>query len=261
MYQDGTKGQTRACYRCGRIERQAVVAPTPRDTFADKVTHRQFVGAEDRFDVAAAATFNLLTTLGLRERHRLLDIGCGSLRIGRLLITYLDKGNYVGFDPNRWLVKEGIKNETGADLIRIKGPRFILAAEPAMVDPELRFDYALASAIFIHMPMKLIRAWLEKTANCLGNNGALVATVRIGPDDYEGDDWVYPGQIHYRLETMAKAAADFGFRFQQLDWRLPTSGFWAGHCWVLFSKPGFDTSWFGNASPTWNGRIDSDPTY
>jgi SAM-dependent methyltransferase len=55
-----------------------------------------------------ATQFRLLTTLGLREHHSLLDFGCGSLRAGRLLIPYLLPGRYYGLEPNRCLIEDGI---------------------------------------------------------------------------------------------------------------------------------------------------------
>lgn len=50
---------------------------------------RAYIGPPTQFDFMGATQFNLLTRLGLREDHTVLDIGCGSLRAGRLLIPYL----------------------------------------------------------------------------------------------------------------------------------------------------------------------------
>jgi len=55
----------------------------------------------------------------LRQHHKLLDIGCGSLRNARVLIPYLNIGNYYGIEPNYGLVNEGIANELGQDLVKI----------------------------------------------------------------------------------------------------------------------------------------------
>ena len=44
--------------------------------------YRAYVGPPDEYDLVSAMTFNLLTTSGLRQGHRVLDIGCGSLRLG-----------------------------------------------------------------------------------------------------------------------------------------------------------------------------------
>src|SRR5437868_14897345 len=78
--------------------------------------YRAYVGPPEDYDLIAAMTFNLLTTLGLRQHHSLLDVGCGSLRIGRLLIPYLNCGKYFGVETNNWLVEAGIEHELGKDV-------------------------------------------------------------------------------------------------------------------------------------------------
>src|SRR5258707_14801164 len=83
--------------------------------------YRAYVGPPEDYDLIAAMTFNLLTTGGLRQHHSLLDIGCGSLRIGRLLFPYLNRGKYFGAEPNDGLVDEGIKRGLGQSLVGIKG--------------------------------------------------------------------------------------------------------------------------------------------
>src|SRR5687768_14538688 len=84
--------------------------------------YRAYVGPPRDYDLISAMVFNLLTSIGLRQHHRVLDIGCGSLRVGRLLIPYLNEGLYVGVEPNKWLVDDGIANEIGMDQVRIKQP-------------------------------------------------------------------------------------------------------------------------------------------
>ena len=54
--------------------------------------YRAFVGPPEDYDLVSAMSFGLLTALGLRQHHALLDIGCGSMRVGRLLIPYLNVG-------------------------------------------------------------------------------------------------------------------------------------------------------------------------
>src|SRR3989440_10441889 len=92
--------------------------------------YRAYVGPPEDYDLIAAMAFNLLTTLGLRQHHSLLDIGCGSLRIGRLFIPYLNPGKYFGVEPNQWLVREGIRRELGGSLVEIKRPTFVISDSP-----------------------------------------------------------------------------------------------------------------------------------
>ena len=56
--------------------------------------HRAYVGAPEEWDLVAARQVTLLLAAGLRDKHRLVDIGCGSLRAGRMLIPYLRRGHY-----------------------------------------------------------------------------------------------------------------------------------------------------------------------
>ena len=82
--------------------------------------YKPYVGPDDKYDLIASMQFNLLTFMGLRDYHKLLDIGCGSLRVGRLLIPYLLKGNYFGLEPEKWLVNEALANELGRDILGTK---------------------------------------------------------------------------------------------------------------------------------------------
>jgi len=250
-----SQAKTRICHRCGWFEQddKQFMAGMPK---SGRASYRQYVGAGERYDLIAAMTFNLLTTLGVREHHRVLDIGCGSLRNGRLLIPYLNAGNYVGFDPAQWAVEEAIKNETGEDLIRIKQARFFFSTSPADLDASLKFDYAFAQGIFVHSPMSLINGWLAKTAACLEDNGLFVASFGAGETDYQGDSWVYPSRVTYRMETMQAAAERHGFVFRPLHWRHPH-----GLEWVAFARPAHDTSWFTEETLTWNHKVDVDPDY
>ena len=121
--------------------------------------YRAYVGPPEDYDLIAAMTFNLLTTLGLRQHHSLLDIGCGSLRIGRLLIPYLNRGKYFGVEPNEWLVDEGIRRELGETLVQIKRPTFFFSDSPdTIAQAKIAFDFALAQSIFSHCGLDLIKA-------------------------------------------------------------------------------------------------------
>src|SRR5882762_4634631 len=146
--------------------------------------YRAYVGPAEDYDLIAAMTFNLLTTLGLRQHHSLLDIGCGSLRIGRLLIPYLNQGKYFGVEPNEWLVDEGIRRELGETLVQIKRPTFFFSDSPdTIAQAKVAFDVALAQSIFSHCGLDLIRDWLSAMSRSLAGDGALVATFLIGEED------------------------------------------------------------------------------
>src|SRR6201981_496546 len=169
--------------------------------------YRAYVGPPEDYDLIAAMTFNLLTTLGLRQRHSLLDIGCGSLRIGRLLIPYLNRGKYFGVEPNEWLVDEGIKRELGKSLLEIKRPMFFFSDSPNTISQaKVAFNFALAQSIFSHCGLDLIKAWMSAISCSLAKDGALVATFLVGEEYSTRTGWIYPDCVNYRQATLEHAA-------------------------------------------------------
>lgn len=215
-------------------------APRTRGTAVDLKPgddhYRAYVGPPADYDLVAAMVFNLLTCTGLRQHHRVLDIGCGSLRVGRLLIPYLNEGHYAGIEPNRWLVEDGIANELGADMIRLKQPLLCFGDSPEGLDPALRFDVAIAQSIFSHCGQDLIHRWLSGVSGRLADDGALFATFLVDQADFAGDGWIYPGCVKFRPDTMARLAGEHGLGFRLLDWNHPRQQ------WALFHKPGYDTT-------------------
>jgi SAM-dependent methyltransferase len=213
--------------------------------------YRAYVGPPEDYDLIAAMAFNLLTTLGLRQHHTLLDVGCGSLRIGRLLIPYLNRGKYFGIEPNEWLVREGITRELGEALMQIKRPTFFFSSSPETIaQAKIAFDFALAQSIFSHCGLDLIKKWLRAISRSIAQNGALVATFLIGEEDSPKTGWIYPECVNYRPATLERAAADVNLRFEILDWKHPRQ------TWALFAAPEFDSSWFKDRALTWNARLE-----
>lgn len=208
--------------------------------------YRAYVGPPEDYDLIAAMTFNLLTTLGLRQYHSVLDIGCGSLRVGRLLIPYLNVGNYSGIEPNRWLIDEGIQQEVGQDQIGKKQPKFYFSDSANSLPSDEMFDFAFGQSIFSHCGPDLIERWLKDTSDHLKDSGALLATFLIGDQDCQDIGWIYPECVYYKVETMALFAQNVGLKLLMLDWKHPRQ------TWALFSKPNFDTTWFQNKPLTWN---------
>jgi SAM-dependent methyltransferase len=192
--------------------------------------YRAYVGPPEKYDLVAAMQFNLLTELGLREFHYLLDIGCGSLRGGRLFIPYLLPGRYYGIEPEAWLVHEGIGNELGEDILRIKRPVFSHDSNFNCVDFNQRFDYVLAQSVFSHASQTQIQECLSKVRNCLRSEGVMAATIVEGTQDYEGETWVYPECVKYTVAQIQRLAAAAGLRAEAIDWPHPN-----GQRWLLIT--------------------------
>lgn len=213
--------------------------------------YRAYVGPPQDYDLVAAMTFGLLTVLGLRQQHRVLDVGCGSLRVGRLLLPYLNRGGYTGLEPNRWLVADGIAREVGQDQIDIKQPRFVHEEDGSSLIAEgTRFDFVLAQSILSHCGPDLMDRWIDQSARLLAEDGALVATFVEGESDNEREGWIYPECVAYSRASVERIAARHGLETVVLDWRHPRQQ------WVLMARPAFGAQGFANGPLAWSSAFE-----
>jgi SAM-dependent methyltransferase len=212
--------------------------------------YRAFVGPPEKYDVMAAHQFELLYQLGLRERHVLLDIGCGSLRAGRLFVLYLEPGNYFGVEPNEWVREAGVVNNLGHELVRLRRPTFSASPDFQFADLHTTFDFALAQSIFSHAAPHQIMQCFKNLYLTIRPNGIFAATFVIGTDDYNGGEWVYPGCIKYRESTVRRFATEAGFFSARLEADHPNQ-----QTWFVFSRDAgvtreLDGTWIGFAATT-----------
>ncbi len=213
--------------------------------------HRAYIGSPDEYDLVSAMSFNLLTASGLRQHHRLLDIGCGSLRLGRLLIPYLNAQNYIGLEPNKWLVQDGLRYELGDSLIALRKPLFLFDTGLDDLDSNMRFDYVIAQSIFSHTAPDLLERWISDVSHRLLDTGVLFATVIEGVTPCEGSGWVYPECVEYPLTVVEELAQRYGLSFKMLDWFHPRQ------TWCAFYKPHYNADLLDGGAPSWNrfGRL------
>lgn len=183
--------------------------------------YRAYVGPPKDYDLISALTVGVLFAAGLRETHKLLDVGCGSLRAGRLLIPYLRPGNYFGIEPNRWLVEAGIEQEVGRNLIELKQPSFSYVSDFSAESFGISFDYVLAQSIFSHTYPDLAATGLSRIARVLAPEGLLLATFFEGEPTPRGSGWFYPGVVPYRWEEIQSMATDVGLISQRVSWTHP----------------------------------------
>ncbi len=137
------------------------------------------VGPADLWKMKRRFQFAFLSSRGLRPEHRLLDIGCGTLRGGVPLIAYLDAGNYVGVEARAEVLEEGRKELSEAGLEH-KHPVLIHASDPAQVALEAPVDFAWAFSVLFHMSDEVVDAYLGLVARGLTEKGEFFANVRLG---------------------------------------------------------------------------------
>lgn len=190
-----------------------------------------YVGPPVEYDLMGATQFGLLVALGLRGRHRVLDFGCGSLRVGRLLIAYLDRGNYHGLEPNQWLIEDAIERQIGHDQIAIKWPHFHayddFRAERCGGD----FDFILAQSIFSHAGTDVVERALRGFRQALAPSGLVLATFihpgQSGVTASGGAGWVYPDCVAHAPEAIGSMVDRAGMFGRALPWFHPRQTWYA----------------------------------
>ncbi|MBK5921006.1 hypothetical protein CCR80_08175 [Rhodothalassium salexigens] len=202
-----------------RPEQDIVPAPAPALKAGD-AHYTAYVGPPEQYDFMGATQFRLLCSLGLRRHHRVLDIGCGSLRAGRLLIPYLDPGRYHGIEPNTPLIDAAFEHELGHDIRRIKAPCFA-HVDDFSIPFDGRFDMIVAQSIYSHTGTGLLARSLTAIAGALAPAGQALVTIIEGGRDHPGDQWVYPGCVTVRPATLRRLAARAGLGCERLPWFHP----------------------------------------
>jgi len=195
----------------------------PRPFDAD---YRRYVGPDSKYDIIAANQFIALINNGLREYHTILDIGCGTMRVGRLLINYLLPERYYGIEPNKEIYDLACKNEIGLEMEALK--KFVVCH---IDDFNLnhfgivRYDYILAHSIFSHTSKSQLEKCIKSAKTVLKEKGVFLATYIEGPDNKK-EDWSYPNGITFRYETIKQICRLNGLKCDKMALKHPGNQTW-----------------------------------
>jgi SAM-dependent methyltransferase len=160
--------------------------------------------------------FDYATGHGLKPHMRMLEIGCGNLRAGRLFIDYLDAGNYYGLDisPDILLAAQ----DTVADYeLAAKLPHLTLVNNLRLhFLPDAAFDFVHAHSVFSHSPIEVIDECLAHVGRVMAPDGFFDFTF----DRTEGaEHQVLHEDFYYRTETLTELAAGHGLKATYMaDW-------------------------------------------
>ena len=100
--------------------------------------------------------YDMLRSRGLTEQSRMLDIGCGALRLGVHCIRYLQPGNYFGVDSDADSVSAGREYELRLHSLEDKRSHLLVddAFRFELFGPDLALaslDIIVAAAVHIHL--------------------------------------------------------------------------------------------------------------
>jgi SAM-dependent methyltransferase len=158
--------------------------------------------------------FDYLLGHGLKPGDRMLEIGCGNLRAGRLFIGYLDAGNYDGIDisPDILLAAADTVTEYG---LQAKLPRLTLVRDMGLgMFPDGHFTVVHAHSVFSHSPIEVIDECLRSVRRVMAPDGFFDFTF----DRTEGaEHHVLHEDFYYRTETLIALASRHGMQARFMD--------------------------------------------
>ena len=181
-------------------------------TFKDKIIglfspaarkRHSLVGSKRLWKMKRDFQINFLKGVGLRPEHRLLDIGCGTLRGGIPFIEYLDAGNYCGLESRENVLAEA-KLELRDSGLENKKPALVHSPDLAALELGRKFDFVWAFSVLIHMNDEILNECLKLVATHLDDQGIFYANVNFG-EHHEGSWQGFP--VVFRSEDFYKEVA------------------------------------------------------
>lgn len=147
---------------------------------------------------AGTETFARLQRLSsLRADDKVLDYGCGSLRIGGHFIRFLDPDRYFGLDVTGGFFEMG-RDLIGAELMAQKRPRFGVIDEDSLADgAAYGADIVLSTAVSYHVHPTETPVYYGNLQRLAAKPGArLFFDVSISDAPLRNRSWCWPLEFY-----------------------------------------------------------------
>lgn len=183
--------------------------------------HREITGGW--WEETGRLQLDLLRAEGLGPGDRLLDIGCGALRLGRKAVPFLDPGHYWGTDASGALMRRGWEAELDA-AAQTRLPVAQLIEDEYFSFPGVPDDlgFAIAFGVFTHLPPAAMSACFEGLSRLSRLRSVLFTVFLPGPGG-GGRPVTHADRAPYAVtaaEVLARAAGA-GLEAEGRPGRLP----------------------------------------
>jgi hypothetical protein len=196
-----------------------------------------FMGVpRETFEIGGRAQLVRLLENGLTPESKVLDMGCGCLRVAHWVVRFLDPGCYFGIEPARERVECGLNYLFTPDELGRKRPQFDFNASFDSSVFGTTFDFFLAGSIWTHASKPQIETMLDEFVRHTRQTGVFLASylpAKSAKDDYNGDQWVgtshecdTPGVIRHKLKWIKNACDLRGLSVVELPGLDCDSQYW-----------------------------------
>lgn len=193
--------------------------------------YKEFVGPLEAYEYHGLCQKQLLLKIGLKPNHKFLEVGCGGLRLGRLLIDYLNPNNYIGIEPMKSILDEAIKEELNDKLIKLKKPKFFNYSDFNFYDEnDYLFsiqNFIIAFDVFFHCGKSQLELFLKNINNISNKQTKILISVKLNDEslntgiiESKEGGYYYPHASHrdvfYSIKDFQSIALRFGFESKLL---------------------------------------------
>jgi SAM-dependent methyltransferase len=163
----------------------------------------------------------------MRPHHDVLDVGCGALRMGSLIIPYLDDDKYCGIDAHPVYVELG--NEIMRRLGNTTAYQLVYADDLNFLRFGRKFDIAFAQSVLTHLSPADNKRCLQELKPVMKPGAKLYATVAIyHPESSPPIGITYEGLYPFiraavtSMDFYDNLAKEVGLKFAALDYPHPS---------------------------------------
>jgi SAM-dependent methyltransferase len=144
---------------------------------SERLAENMFLGGPKRdFERVGRLGFEVLLAERLRPSSRVLDVGCGALRLGYWLMRFLDAGCYFGIEPQQEMLNVGLAQLVEPEVVQRAQARFSANDDFDFSVFGERFDFVIARSIWTHASKPQIASMLSSFAETSEPSGVFLAS-------------------------------------------------------------------------------------
>jgi ABC-type polysaccharide/polyol phosphate transport system ATPase subunit/SAM-dependent methyltransferase len=194
------------------------------DAELDLGWHRLATGG--RWRESGEWQLQFLRAQGLEPRDFVLDVGCGSLAGGRVMLPFMDEHRYWGYERDRRLFEAGVAIELVRAGVRPERGHLIVNDWFDLSESPHNFRFAIANGFWSRLPLNAIARCVASVLRKLEPGGRFYATWFDNPDPSNFDPIVHTRgattyadmePYHYSFDVLAGVMRALGAEVTRLS--------------------------------------------